>query len=107
MKTFWSSTSMPRKRLTFSPEFKMEVVFESFQPNITLQQLADKHHTSIKNIMNWKQQFFEKAHLAFDNPASKETLSSLKQENAKLEKQLKQLQSEHDFVTRKLKELNL
>lgn len=98
---------MPRKRLTFSPEFKMQVVFESFQPNMTLQQLADKHQTSIKNIMNWKQQFFEKAHLAFENSASNETLSSLKHENAKLEKQLKQLQNEHDFVMSKIKELNL
>lgn len=98
---------MPRKRLTFSPEFKMQVVFESFQPNMTLQQLADKYQTSIKNIMNWKQQFFEKAHLAFENPVSNETLSSLKHENAKLEKQLKQLQNEHDFVMSKIKELNL
>lgn len=98
---------MPRKRLTFSPEFKMQVVFESFQPNTTVQQLADKHQTSVKNIMNWKQQFFEKAHLAFENPASNETLTSLKRENAKLEKQLKQLQIEHDFVMRKIKELNL
>lgn len=98
---------MPRKRLTFSPEFKMQVVFESFQPNTTLQQLSDKHQTSVKNIMNWKQQFFENAHLAFENPASNETLTSLKHENAKLEKQLQQLQIEHDFVMRKVKELNL
>lgn len=98
---------MPRKRLTFSPEFKMQVVFESFQPNTTMQQLADKYQTSVKNIMNWKHQFFENAHLAFENSASNETLTSLKQENAKLEKQLQQLQIEHDFVMRKVKELNL
>jgi len=98
---------MPRKRLTFSPEFKMQVVFESFQPNMTLQKLADKHQTSVKNIMNWKQQFFENAHLAFENTASNETLTSLKEENTKLEKKLKQLQVEHDFVMEKIKKFNL
>lgn len=98
---------MARKRSTFSPEFKMQVVFEAMQTPLTLQQLADKHQISVKNIMNWKQQFFEKAHLSFDNPSSKETLASLKKENAALEKRLNQLQIEHDFVTQKLKELDL
>lgn len=98
---------MPRKRFTFSPEFKMQVVFESFQPNTTLQQLADKYQTSVKNITNWKQQFFERAHLAFENSTSNATLTLLKQENAKLEKQLKQLQIEHDFVMSKVKAFNL
>jgi len=98
---------MARKRSTFSPEFKMKIVLEALQDDGKLQQLADKYQISIKNIMNWKQQFFEKSHLTFENSDPKETLTSLKKENAKLEKLLNQLQIEHDFVTKKVKEFSL
>ena len=98
---------MAKKRSTFSPEFKMKIVLEALQDDGKLQQLADKYQISIKNIMNWKQQFFEKSHLAFENPDPKETLTSLKKENERLERLLNQLQIEHDFVTQKVKEFSL
>lgn len=98
---------MARKRSTFSPEFKMHVVFEALQSKMTLQQLAQKHEISIKNIMNWKQQFFENASFAFQENQSKQTLAELKKENTKLEKELRQLSLEHEFVTRKVQELHL
>jgi len=98
---------MAKKRSTFSPEFKMKIVLEALQDDGKLQQLADKYQISIKNIMNWKQQFFEKSHLAFENLAPKETLASLKKENERLERLLNQLQIEHDFVTQKVKEFSL
>jgi putative transposase len=98
---------MVRKRSSFSPEFKMQVVLEALQTNLTLGALAEKHQISVKNITNWKQQFLENAHLAFENLSTKDALEPLKKENEKLEKLISQAKVECDFVTRKVKELKL
>ncbi len=98
---------MARKRSTFTPDFKMLVVLEAFQTQLTLQQLAGKHQISVKNIMNWKQQFLNNAHLAFQNTPTKETLETLKKENLELERKLTQATEEKSFVTKKIKELKL
>lgn len=96
---------MARKRSTFSAEFKMQVAIEALQETMTLQALAEKHGVSVKNIMNWKQRFFQNALLAFGESERKESVKSLKKENAALEKKLRQLTVEHDFIMRKLEEL--
>lgn len=98
---------MSRQRTSFSPEFKMQVVLESFHTNITTAMLAEKYSTSVKNIMNWKQQFLQNAHLSFDTTTSSNKLESLKKENEKLEKRLIELQCEKDEAVKKLQNLDI
>lgn len=98
---------MRRQRTSFSPEFKMQVVLESFNTNIPTAKLADKYGTSVKNIMNWKQQFFKNAHLSFDATTSTNKLETLKKENEKLEKRLMELQREKDEAVKKLQNLDI
>lgn len=98
---------MSKQRTLFSPEFKMQVVLESFNINITLADLAKKHATSVKNILNWKQQFLKNAHLSFDAATSKNQLESLKKENEKLEKLLMKLQLEKNDAVKKLNKLDI
>lgn len=98
---------MNKQRTSFSPEFKMQVVLESFNINITLADLAKKHATSVKNILNWKQQFLKNAHLSFDAVASKNQLESLKKENERLEKLLIKLQREKNEAIKKLKDVDI
>lgn len=98
---------MSKQRTSFSPEFKMQVVLESFNANIPTAKLAEKYGTSVKNIMNWKQQFFKNAHLSFDATTSTNGLESLKKENEKLEKRLMELQREKDEAVKKLQNLDI
>lgn len=98
---------MSKQRTSFSPEFKMQVVLESFNINITLAELAKKYATSVKNILNWKQQFLKNAHLSFDATASKNQLESLKKENERLEKLLIKLQREKNEAIKKLKDVDI
>lgn len=98
---------MSKQRTSFSPEFKMQVVLESFNANIPTAKLAEKYGTSVKNIMNWKQQFLKNAHLSFDATTPKSRLESLKKENEKLEKRLMELRREQDEAVKKLQNLDI
>jgi len=69
---------MARQKNSFSPEFKMQVVLETFQNKETLVQLASRYNTSVKNIENWREQFLQNAHLAFNSVAPLESVASLK-----------------------------
>ncbi len=85
----------------------MQIALEALSSGQTLQQLADKYAISIKNIMNWKQQFLGNASLAFNDIAQEKSTDELKKENANLEKRLQQLKKEYAFVMRNLKTFNL
>ncbi len=100
-------TFMSKQHTSFSPEFKMQAVLESFNPNTTTAQVAKKYATSVKNIVNWKQQFLKNAHLSFDPTTSKNKLEVLKKENARLEKLLIKLQLETDDAVKKLQNLDI
>ncbi len=98
---------MSKQHTSFPPEFKMQVVLESFNPKTKTAQLAKKYATSVKNIMNWKQQFLKNAHLSFDAITSKNKLEVLKKENVRLEKLLIKLQLETNEAVKKLQNLDI
>lgn len=97
---------MNKQRASFSPELKMQVVLESFNTNTTTAQLANKYETSVKNIIQWKQQFLKNAHLSFDTTTSKSSLEALKKENLRLEKLLEKMTKETQIALKKLKNLD-
>lgn len=98
---------MPKKRSTFTPEFKMSVVLESFQTELSLNELAQKYEISLKNLTNWRERFLSNAHLAFEENDVKQTLENLKKENAQLEKQLKEASAEQEFIRKNIKLLKI
>ena len=98
---------MAKQRTSFTAEQKMRAVIESLQTKLTLAELAQKHQTTTRNIMNWKQQFLENAHLAFDTSTPKDSIETLKQKNAKLEKILAKTTTLRDEAISKLKPLDI
>lgn len=49
----------------FSPEQKLQIVLESLQESATIESVCRKHAISISVVNRWRQQFKEKATLAF------------------------------------------
>ena len=50
-----------RKRRTFTPEFKTEVVLEALQGETSQAELCRRHNLSEDQVSKWKQQFLENA----------------------------------------------
>ena len=50
-----------RKRRTFTPEFKTEVVLEALRGETSEAELCRRHNLSEDQISKWKQQFLENA----------------------------------------------
>ena len=50
-----------RKRRTFTPEFKTEVVLEALSGESSQAELCRRHNLSEDQVSKWKQQFLENA----------------------------------------------
>ena len=50
-----------RKRTTFTPEFKAEVVLEALRGESSQTELCRRHNLSEDQLSKWKQQFLENA----------------------------------------------
>ena len=50
-----------RKRRTFTPEFKIEVVLEALRGETSQAELCRRHNLSEDQVSKWKQQFLENA----------------------------------------------
>jgi len=50
-----------RKRRTFTPEFKTEVVLEALRGETSQAELCRRHNLSEDQVSKWKQQFLENA----------------------------------------------
>ena len=50
-----------RKRRTFTPEFKTEVVLEALRGESSQAELCRRHNLSEDQLSKWKQQFLENA----------------------------------------------
>ena len=65
-----------RKRRTFTPEFKSEVVLEALRGESSQAELCQRHNISEEQLSEWKQQFRENAVSVFaskDKPSKEET----------------------------------
>ena len=54
-----------RKRRTFTPEFKAEVILEALRGETSQAELCRRHSLSEDQLSKWKQQFLENAASAF------------------------------------------
>ena len=54
-----------RKRRTFTPEFKAEVVLEALSRESSQAELCRRHNLSEDQLSKWKQQFLENAAAVF------------------------------------------
>ena len=54
-----------RKRRTFTPEFKTEVVLEALRGETSQAEVCRRHNISEDQLSKWKQQFLENAASAF------------------------------------------
>ena len=65
-----------RKRRTFTPEFKAEVVLEALRGETSQAELCRRHNLSENQVSKWKQEFVENAVSLFqskDKPCKDET----------------------------------
>ena len=56
-----------RKRITFTPEFKAEVVLEALRGESSQAELCRCHHLSEDQVSKWKQQFLENTATLFES----------------------------------------
>ena len=56
-----------RKRRTFTPEFKAEVVLETFSGEVSQAELCRRHNISEYQLSKWKHQFVENAASVFES----------------------------------------
>ena len=73
-----------RKRRTFTPEFKTEVVLEALRGESSQAELCRRHNLSEDQLSKWKQQFLENAVSAFaplDKQSSKDAERPVHLEN--------------------------
>ena len=73
-----------RKRRTFTPEFKTEVVLEALRGESSQAELCRRHNLSEDQVSTWKRQFLENAETFFESPeqhsdASLERIAQLEQ----------------------------
>ena len=70
-----------RKRRTFTPEFKAEVVLEALKGESSQAEVCRHHNLSEGQVSKWKQQLLENAATLFEsrNKSSKETTERIAQ----------------------------
>ena len=59
------------KRRTYTPKFKAQVVLESLQGDKSQAAICREHGISPDLLSCWRQQFLERAHQVFANPAAR------------------------------------
>lgn len=76
-----------KKRRSFTPEFKIQVVLELLREEKELNQIAAEHEIAPNVLRNWKKEFLANASSAFDNKKE----ASFEQERIDYEKKINQL----------------
>ena len=73
-----------RKRRTFTPEFKTEVVLEALRGETSQAELCRRHNLSEDQLSKWKQQFLENAVSVFA-PTDQQSSEEVSERPAHLE----------------------
>lgn len=101
---------MSRKRTAFSVEFKTKIVLEVLRGDKTINEIANTHNITPKNIQNWKSLFLANAEMAME---PSKAVQEYKDENIKLQTQLDEYAKalgkvtlERDFLSKKLDSLD-
>ena len=65
---------MPNTRKQYDTSFKLQVVLESYQRDMTIEKVRIKYALSPTVINKWRSQFKQNAHLAFtSNPTTRQS----------------------------------
>jgi transposase-like protein len=90
------------KKRQYSSEFKVKIVLEVMRGERTLSEIAAANGLNPNQIGNWKREFSENAHRAFDTTKTERETRSKDRENAEKEAQMLktigQLTMERDFL---------
>lgn len=92
-----------KKRRTFTPRGKANIVLEVLAGNRTLREIATEHKVHENQILRWKKQFFENAGAAFEKDSTKKAgeVKQLEEEKEELFKKVGQLTIEVDWLKKK------
>jgi len=102
---------MSRKKTVYTTEFKTRLVLEVLKGDKTLNQISQEYNVIPKNIINWKKQFLDNAEIAMEPAkAVKEYKDKIKELELKIDKYAKtvgKITVERDWLSGKLKSLDL
>ena len=98
---------MSKTRRKFSPKFKSDLVIELLKGEKDLNTLATENNIAPNLLRNWKKEFLDNAHLAFDDTTSsslKEKLAGERREKEQYAKKVGQLTMQVDWLKKKSEE---
>lgn len=99
---------MSRKRRTFSPKFKADLVIELLKGEKELTAIATENSIQPNLLRKWKNEFLENAPAVFDDKRDedlKEKLSQERKEKAAYAKKVGQLTMQVDWLKKKSEEV--
>ena len=88
-------------RRKFSKEQKLEIVNESLDRGINLEELAGRYKVHINTLYKWRREYMKYEESSFPGQGHK-VMSSEEQEIARLRKQLKEVELEKDILKKAL-----
>ena len=93
---------MPKKRRSFSPEFKAKIALAALREQKTIVELASLYRVHPNLITKWKGQLQEQASAAFSVDGGTLTEEAVEKDKARLFEQIGRLKVEADFLRKKL-----
>lgn len=99
---------MSRKRRTFSPKFKSDLVIELLKGEKDLTTLATENDIQPNLLRKWKNEFLDNAQLVFDDKREenlKDKLVQERKEKAAYAKKVGQLTMQVDWLKKKSEEI--
>ena len=88
---------MSKMRKKFTKEERLEIVKQSFEPDIAVADLADNFGISPNTLTNWRRKFREENGIQPEGQGVK-IMSDDERKIARLEKQLREMQLERDIL---------
>ena len=94
---------MPRKRRSFTAQFKAKVALEAVKNLKSISELSQQHQVHPNQITLWKKHLIEKAEEVFEG-GEKKALKGEEPEVAELYEQIGRLKVQLDFIKKKVAE---
>lgn len=91
---------MSKKRRNHLPAFKAKVALEALHEEMTVNQIAAKHHLHPNQVSTWKKQLVENAASIFGSPH--EAAETDEKQREKMLSKIGELTLERDFLQRVL-----
>ena len=89
---------MPKKRKSYSTQFKFQLALEAAKGLKTINQLASEHDVHPNQISQWKRQLFEEGPSVFNNGSTTARQKQEAQLEAELYEQIGRLKMELEWL---------